>query len=96
MTNDQFSKASIAEIINASIGFNDNILFSSANEFSYFIENNALIHKRSCTATILEYCDNRDIEPDAVSKLINSSLRGKLQAEMIESGLLPEHNTLFD
>jgi hypothetical protein len=96
MENNQFSKASIAEIINSAIGFNDNVLFSNANEFSYFIENNAKEHEKTCTATILEYCDNRDIEPDAIAKLISTSLKGKLQMEMIESGLLPEHNTLFE
>ena len=89
------SKITFDEIVNSQISLTDNILFSCANEFSYFIEHNASINQKTCTQMVLEYCDNRDIEPEEISRLISPSLKGKLQMEMVEMGLLPEHNTLF-
>lgn len=90
-----FAKVSFEDVVSSQISLTDNVLFSCANEFSYFIENNAIESGKTCTQTILDYCDNRDIEPDEISKLISPSLRGKLQMELIDLGLLPEHNTLF-
>jgi hypothetical protein len=76
------------------IKFSDNVLFRTATDFSQFIETEAVRQDKSCTEMILEYCDEKDIEPDAVSKLINESLKGKIENEMIESGLLDKRNTL--
>lgn len=73
-----------------------NLLFNNASDFSHFIEQKAVEEDKTCTAVILEYCDDKDIEPDDVSKLISVSLRGKIQLEMIEAGLLPEHTRLED
>jgi hypothetical protein len=72
----------------------DNILFKSSSDFSYFIESTAVKSKITCTDCILEYCDSRDIEPDSIAKFVTESLKGKLLQEMIDSGLLPEKNTL--
>lgn len=92
MTN--FSKVSFQDLLEQTLG--NSLLFSSAKDFSYFIEKRSEANNSTCTQTILEYCDAKDIEPEEVSKLISPSLRGKLQMEMIEAGLLPEHNTLYD
>lgn len=72
----------------------DNLLFNSASDFSHFIEQTAYKTGKTCTQAILDYCDSKDMEPSDVAKLIGPSLRGKIQLEMIEKGLLPEHNTL--
>jgi hypothetical protein len=74
----------------------DNMLFATAVDFSHFIESHALETDKTCTDVILEYCDARDIDPEEISKLVNMSLKGKLMAEMIESGLLSESGTLED
>lgn len=71
-----------------------NLLFNTASDFSHFIEKTALQESKTCTQVILEYCDDRDIEPQDVAKLISVSLKGKIQMEMIDIGLLPEHSIL--
>lgn len=72
----------------------DNILFKTASDFSQFVETEAIKQDMSCTDVILTYCDSKDIDPDAIAKLVNNSLKGKLENEMIQSGLLSAHNTL--
>ena len=84
------------ELASSTIRITDRVLFRSASEFSQFIETEAIRQDRQCTDIILEYCDEKDIEPDAVGKLINESLKGKIENEMIESGLLEKRNTLED
>jgi hypothetical protein len=71
-----------------------NLLFKTSTDFSYYIERSANDQKKTCTQVILDYCDSRDMEPSDIAKLISASLRGKIQMEMIEVGLLPEHSTL--
>lgn len=79
---------------NTDIKMIDNVLFKSPTEFSLFIESEAAKQKKTCTEIILEYCDEKDIDVDNISKLINESLKGKIEHEMIESGLLAKHTTL--
>jgi hypothetical protein len=69
-------------------------LFKDAVSFSHFIEVTAANTNQTCSDTIIEYCENRALEPDAIAKLITPALKGKLQVELIELGLLPEIGTL--
>jgi len=69
-------------------------LFKSASEFSHYIEQRALLEGLTCTELLIEYCDERCIEFEHITKLINTSLKGKLQREMINQGLLPEQTQL--
>ena len=71
-------------------------MFKDAVSFSQFIEMTAKEHAQTYTETIIEYCDNRALEPDAVARLITPALKGKIQMELIELGLLPEIGTLGD
>jgi predicted class III extradiol MEMO1 family dioxygenase len=89
-----FSIASQSDIAEQLHALNDNVLFNNSSDFSHFIESAAKREDRSCTDVILEYCDSRDIEPDDISRLISPSLKGKIEREMIESGLMSERNTL--
>jgi hypothetical protein len=91
---DAFTFVTAEALASATIKMTDNVLFRSATDFSQFIETEAIKQDRPCTDIILEYCDEKDIEPDAVGKLINESLKGKIELEMIESGLLEKRNTL--
>lgn len=67
----------------------DKILFRSANEFSMFIINTANKNSETLTTTILDYCDDRDIDPEDVAKLISKNLKERLAVEMSEAGLMP-------
>ncbi len=85
------------DIIEGVVGsdhFKTNLLFNTASDFSHFIEMTALKENKTCTQVILDYCDERDLEPQDIAKLITLSLRGKIHVEMIDKGLLPEQNTL--
>lgn len=91
-----FAIASQGDIAEQLHTLKDNVLFNNASDFSHFIESAAKREERTCTDVILEYCDSRDIEPDDISRLISPSLKGKIEQEMIESGLMAERNTLED
>ena len=72
---------------------NQPILFKSANEFSQHIQRisyesgNTLIH------TLTEYCEQRDIDPEDIAKLISKPLKEMLALEFQESGLLKKTST---
>lgn len=68
----------------------EGVLFRNANEFSMFVESKAIAEECTCTSIVLRYCDEKDLDPDDVAKLINSSLREKIAREMIEDGLMPK------
>ena len=68
----------------------DRILFRSATEFSMFITNTAHKNGDTLTATILAYCDDRDIDPEGIAKLISKPLKDLIEIEMQEAGLLPK------
>ena len=71
-------------------------MFKDAVGFSHFVETSALANNQTCSDAIIEYCENRALEPEAIAKLITRALKGKLQVELIELGLLPEIGTLED
>lgn len=62
--------------------------FSNSEEFSIFIEKEAKQRKFGYLETLLEYCENRDIEPSSLAKSITSSLKQKIQAEAETLNLL--------
>jgi hypothetical protein len=89
-----FSYVTQDELNSGELSLSANLLFTNASDFSQFIERTALADGRPCTAVILEYCDDKDIEPSDVAKLIGPSLKGKIEQEMIETGMLPDHTRL--
>ena len=44
---------------------------------------------------IIDYCDDRGIDPDEISKLVVGSLKEKLEAEAQRNNLLPKSASLF-
>ena len=72
----------------------DNLIFKNASDFSYYIQTTAQKEGQTCTQTILEYCEQRDLEPDDIAKLINRALKEQITIEMQEEGLLPKNNEL--
>jgi hypothetical protein len=43
---------------------------------------------------VLEYCDNNYLEPSDISKLINQSLKDKIEMEFRHLNYLPSQGTL--
>lgn len=62
--------------------------FNNPDEFSIFIEREAKRKRIGCLETLLEYCENKDIEPASLAKSITSSLKQKIQAEAEDLNLL--------
>jgi hypothetical protein len=71
--------------------------FASANEFSMFIEQSAIEEGMDLIDVILNYCEEKDIDPDVTAKLVTKSLKEKLAVEFTERNMLRnDHGTLED
>lgn len=62
--------------------------FTSPSEFSIFIEKQAIKRGIGCLEALLEYCEEKEIEPIAVASFITNSLKEKIRAEAEEMNLL--------
>lgn len=71
-------------------------LWASATEFSYHIEARAIAKKCSYLQTIIDYCDEHDVDVTAVSNLITKSLKDKLEVEYADLGMLKKQPSIFD
>lgn len=71
-------------------------LWASATEFSYHIESLAVASKNSYVQTIINYCDEHDVDVAAVSNLITKSLKDKLEVEYADMGMLKKQPSIFD
>jgi hypothetical protein len=69
-------------------------MFKTANEFSLYIEEMVRDKKMSYMDAVLEYCDNNYLEPSDISKLINQSLKDKIEMEFRHLNYLPSQGTL--
>ena len=69
-------------------------MFKTANEFSLHIEQRASEDNIPCMDAVLAYCEENQLEPDDVSKLINQSLKDKIEMEFRELNYLPKQATL--
>ena len=64
-------------------------MFESANDFSLFIETTANEKNIGVVDALLQYCEDNFLEPDEVTKLINRSLKDKLEINFVEMNFLP-------
>lgn len=71
-------------------------MFKSANEFSLHIEQIVKDKKLSYMDAVLDYCKENFLEPADVAKLINKSLKGKIELDMQELNYLPKSAKLED
>ena len=55
--------------------------FRSPNEFSLYIEEKVLQESIGYMDAVIGYCNDIDIDVEAVTKLINQSLKDKIQNE---------------
>jgi len=69
-------------------------MFKSANEFSLYIEQVVREKRLSYMDAILCYCKENFLEPEDVAKLINKSLKDKLEMDFREANYLPKQAQL--
>ena len=55
--------------------------FRSPNEYSLYIEGKVAAQDISYMEAIIQYCEEVDIDVESISKLINQSLKDKVQIE---------------
>lgn len=70
------------------------MLFNDAIEFSEYIETYAQKNSINITAACIDYTDMHDVEYTDLVKLITPSLKGKIELEMQDAGLLPKTNRI--
>jgi len=76
------------------IGSIRNEMFKTANEFSLHIEQMVRDTKLSYMDAVLEYCKENYLEPEDVAKLINKSLKDKIEMNFRELNYLPKQAQL--
>jgi KaiC/GvpD/RAD55 family RecA-like ATPase len=69
-------------------------MFKTANEFSLHIEKMVRDSKLTYMDAVLEYCKENYLEPEDVSKLINKSLKDKIEMNFRELNYLPKQAQL--
>ena len=69
-------------------------MFKNANEFSLYIEQLVKEKRMSHMDAVLEYCKENFLEPEDVSKLINKSLKDKIEMDFRELNYLPKQAQL--
>jgi len=62
--------------------------FHTSKEFSIYIEQRALAKRISLMETLLEYCEEKEIDPAAVASFLTPSTKSKIQAEAENLNLL--------
>lgn len=68
--------------------------FRSPNEFSLYIEERVFREKIGYMDAIIQYCSEVDIDVESISKLINQSLKDKVQIEAEENNYLKKRGKL--
>lgn len=69
-------------------------MFKNSNDFSMHIEKIVKMKKMPYMDAVLEYCEQNFLEPSDVSKLINKSLKAKIEMEFRDANMLPKQATL--
>jgi len=69
-------------------------MFSTANEFSLYIEQVVREKKKSYMDAVLDYCKENYLEPDDIASLINKSLKDKIEMDFRELNYLPKQAQL--
>jgi hypothetical protein len=69
-------------------------MFKTANEFSLHIEQMVRDSKMTYMDAVLEYCKQNYLEPEDVSKLINKSLKDKIEMNFRDLNYLPKQAQL--
>ena len=68
--------------------------FRSPNEFSLYIEERVAKEKLGYMDAVIQYCGEVDIDVESISKLINQSLKDKIQIEAEEGNYFKKRGKL--
>jgi len=68
--------------------------FRSSNEFSLYIEERVVKEKIGYMDAIIQYCEEVDIDVESISKLVNQSLKDKIQTEAEENNYIKKRGKL--
>jgi hypothetical protein len=68
--------------------------FTNPTDFSMHIEREAVRRKIGYMETLVDYCEENDIDTASMSGLISSSLKEKIRAEAEEMNLLKKTSKL--
>jgi len=68
--------------------------FRSPNEFSLYIEERVAKEKIGYMDAVIQYCGEVDIDVESISKLINQSLKDKIQIEAEEGNYFKKRGKL--
>lgn len=71
-----------------------NLIFNNAVEFSEFVETLANRDSSTVTSVLVDYCEVYGLEYETLAKMLTSSIKDKVAAEMQDAGLLPKTNRL--
>lgn len=69
-------------------------MFKNSNEFSLYIEQLVQTKRMSHMDAVLEYCKENFLEPQDVTRLINKSLKDKIEMNFRELNYLPKQAQL--
>lgn len=70
------------------------LFFTSAVDFSLYIETRAKAEGESLIDTLIAFCDEYNIDVSRIKNLISKSLYDKLRNEFVEKGMIQEEETL--
>lgn len=65
-------------------------MFKNSNEFSLHIEQIVRDKNISYLDAVLQYCKENFIEPEDIAKLVNKSLKDKLEVNFQDDNYLPK------
>jgi len=68
--------------------------FRSPNEFSLYIEEKVQLEHLGYMDAVIQYCNEIDIDVEAIAKLINQTLKEKIQIEAEENNYLKKRGKL--
>ena len=68
--------------------------FRSPKEFSLYIEERVLKERIGYMDAVIQYCEEIDIDIESISKLINQSLKDKIQNEAEENNFMKPRGKL--
>lgn len=69
------------------------MIFKNETDFSLYIEEESIRKNSSCIDTLIEYCEDNDLDVNDISSLVNRSLKERLANEYAERNMLKLQNT---
>ena len=73
---------------------NNELDIITPTKFSLLIEQMVQTKNMSYMDACLEYCKEKEIEPNSIARLVNKALKQKIQMEAEELHFLPKTNSL--